>query len=160
MIARFQRVHHDWSLFPEKVVVQLNDTHPAVAILELMRILLDEERMDWDQSWKLVQSTFAYTNHTLLPEALETWSEALFEKVLPRHLQIVQEINRRFIEEELNHLFPGNEEQINNMSIFSNGTIRMAFLSVVGSHSVNGVAALHTKLLKDKLMKEFCRFIS
>ena len=155
MIARFRRVHHDWSLFPEKVVVQLNDTHPAVAILELMRILLDEERMDWDQSWKLVKSTFAYTNHTLLPEALETWSEALFEKVLPRHLQIVREINRRFILDELNRQFRGNEEQINKMSIVFNGAIRMAFLSVVGSHSVNGVAALHTKLLKEKLMKDF-----
>lgn len=155
MIARFRRIHEDWSLFPEKVVVQLNDTHPAVAILELMRILLDDEKMGWDPAWKLVRKTFAYTNHTLLPEALETWGEALFEKVLPRHLQIVREINRRFILDELNTLHQGDENRIRTMSIVSNGSIRMAYLSVVGSHSVNGVAALHTQLLKEKLMKDF-----
>ena len=155
MIARFRRIHEDWSLFPEKVVVQLNDTHPAVAILELMRILLDDEKMGWDPAWKLVRKTFAYTNHTLLPEALETWGEALFEKVLPRHLQIVREINRRFILDELNTLHQGDENRIRTMSIVSNGSIRMAYLSVVGSYSVNGVAALHTQLLKEKLMKDF-----
>ena len=155
MISRFQRSDDDWDAFPEKVVVQLNDTHPAVAILELMRIFLDVECMSWERAWGLVRKTFAYTNHTLLPEALETWGEALFEKVLPRHFQIVQEINRRFVAEELSSRWPGDEERINGMSIVADGQIRMAFLSVVGSHSVNGVAALHTKLLKNRLLKNF-----
>ena len=155
MIARFQRSHQDWEKFPEKVVVQLNDTHPAVAILELMRIFVDEEKMEWDNAWKIVQSTFAYTNHTLLPEALETWSEGLFEKVLPRHLQIVREINRRFIKDELESRWPQDGSKINHMSIVADGLVHMAHLSVVGSHSVNGVAALHTKLLKENLLSDF-----
>ncbi len=155
MIARFRRNHADWEKFPEKVVVQLNDTHPAVAILELLRIFLDDEDMGWENSWKLVRATFAYTNHTLLPEALETWSEGLFEKVLPRHLQIAREINRRFVENELIVRWGKDENKIRNMSIVAEGSVRMAFLSVVGSHSVNGVAALHTKLLKEKLLSDF-----
>jgi len=155
MISRFRRSDDDWNAFPEKVVVQLNDTHPAVAILELMRIFLDIECMPWERAWNLVRQTFAYTNHTLLPEALETWGEGLFEKVLPRHHQIVVEINSRFVTEELNSRWPGDEERINGMSIVANGQVRMAFLSVVGSHSVNGVAALHTKLLKNRLLKNF-----
>jgi starch phosphorylase len=155
MISRFRRTDADWNAFPEKVVVQLNDTHPAVAILELMRIFLDIEYMSWARAWELVRKTFAYTNHTLLPEALETWGEALFEKVLPRHHQIVREINRRFVTEELSKRWPGDEEKVNGMSIVSDGQVRMAFLSVVGSHSVNGVAALHTKLLKNRLLKDF-----
>lgn len=155
MIARFQRSNDDWNLFPEKVVVQLNDTHPAVAILELMRIFLDVELMSWERAWELVCRTFAYTNHTLLPEALETWSEGLFEKVLPRHLQIVREINRRFVTQDLNTRFPEDPGRVKDMSIVADGQIRMAFLSVVGSHSVNGVAALHTKLLKNRLLKNF-----
>ena len=155
MISRFQRTDDDWNAFPEKVVVQLNDTHPAVAILELMRIFLDIELMPWDKAWDLVRRTFAYTNHTLLPEALETWGEALFEKVLPRHIQIVREINRRFVAEELKNRWPDDEQRIREMSIVGDGQVRMAFLSVVGSHSVNGVAALHTKLLKDRLLRNF-----
>ena len=155
MISRFQRTDDDWNAFPEKVVVQLNDTHPAVAILELMRIFLDVELMSWDKAWDLVRRTFAYTNHTLLPEALETWGEALFEKVLPRHIQIVREINRRFVAEELKNRWPDDEQRIREMSIVGDGQVRMAFLSVVGSHSVNGVAALHTKLLKDRLLRNF-----
>ena len=155
MMARFLRLHDDWEEFPNKVVVQLNDTHPAVAVLELMRIFLDEKKLGWEKSWNLVRRTFAYTNHTLLPEALETWGEALFEHVLPRHMQIVREINRRFVEEELASKWPGDHEKIQNMSIVEGGKVRMAYLSVVGSHSVNGVAALHTKLLKGKLMKDF-----
>ena len=155
MMARFLRLHDDWDEFPDKVVVQLNDTHPAVAVLELMRIFLDEKKLGWEKSWNLVRRTFAYTNHTLLPEALETWGEALFEHVLPRHMQIVREINRRFVEEELASKWPGDHEKIQNMSIVEGGQVRMAYLSVVGSHSVNGVAALHTKLLKGKLMKDF-----
>ncbi len=155
MISRFRRSEDDWSLFPKKVVVQLNDTHPAVAILELMRIFLDVEHMPWEKAWDLVRKTFAYTNHTLLPEALETWGEALFEKVLPRHLQIVHEINRRFVAEELATRWPDDSEKIHAMSIVADGQVRMAFLSVAGSHSVNGVAALHTKLLKNRLLKDF-----
>tara|TARA_B100000963_G_scaffold151228_1_gene131818 strand:- start:26160 stop:28646 length:2487 start_codon:yes stop_codon:yes gene_type:complete len=155
IMARFLRLHDDWEEFPDKVVVQLNDTHPAVAVLELMRIFLDEKKLGWEKSWNLVRRTFAYTNHTLLPEALETWGEALFEHVLPRHMQIVREINRRFVEEELASKWPGDHEKIQNMSIVEGGQVRMAYLSVVGSHSVNGVAALHTKLLKGKLMKDF-----
>ena len=155
MISRFQRTDDDWNAFPEKVVVQLNDTHPAVAILELMRIFLDVELMSWDKAWNLVRRTFAYTNHTLLPEALETWGEALFEKVLPRHIEIVREINRRFVAEELKNRWPDDDQRIREMSIVGNGQLRMAFLSVVGSHSVNGVAALHTKLLKDRLLRNF-----
>ena len=155
MISRFQRTDDDWNAFPEKVVVQLNDTHPAVAILELMRIFLDVELMSWDKAWDLVRRTFAYTNHTLLPEALETWGEALFEKVLPRHIEIVREINRRFVAEELKNRWPDDEQRIREMSIVGDGQVRMAFLSVVGSHSVNGVAALHTKLLKDRLLRNF-----
>ena len=155
MISRFRRTEDDWNLFPEKVVVQLNDTHPAVAILELMRIFLDVECMPWERAWDLVRKTFAYTNHTLLPEALETWGESLFEKVLPRHLQIVREINRRFVAEELAVRWPEDGEKANALSIVADGQVRMAFLSVVGSHSVNGVAALHTKLLKNRLLKDF-----
>ena len=155
MMARFLRLHDDWEEFPKKVVVQLNDTHPAVAVLELMRIFLDEKKLGWDKSWNLVQRTFAYTNHTLLPEALETWGEALFEYVLPRHMQIVREINRRFVEEVISSKWPGDEDKVRTMSIVSDGQVRMAYLSVVGSQSVNGVAALHTKLLKGKLMRDF-----
>ena len=155
MMGRFLRLHDDWEEFPKKVVVQLNDTHPAVAVLELMRIFLDEKKLGWDKSWNLVQRTFAYTNHTLLPEALETWGEALFEYVLPRHMQIVREINRRFVEEVISSKWPGDQEKVRTMSIVSDGQVRMAYLSVVGSKSVNGVAALHTKLLKGKLMRDF-----
>jgi starch phosphorylase len=120
-----------------------------------MRIFLDLEHLSWDISWSLVEQTFAYTNHTLLPEALETWSEGLFAKVLPRHIDIVREINRRFIEQKLSQRWPGEQDRQNRMAIIADGQIRMAFLSVVGSQSVNGVAALHTKLLKEKLLKDF-----
>ena len=120
-----------------------------------MRIFLDAECIAWERAWGLVRKTFAYTNHTLLPEALETWGESLFEKVLPRHLQIVREINRRFVAEELAARWPEDMEKANALSIVADGQVRMAFLSVVGSHSVNGVAALHTKLLKNRLLKDF-----
>ena len=154
LIRRFRREHNDWNVFPKKVIIQLNDTHPAVAVLELLRFFLDEEGMPWEESWILVRNTFAYTNHTLLPEALETWSESLFGKVLPRHLQLVQEINRRF-QEEIRARFPGDEERVQRMSVIADGQVRMAYLSVVASQSVNGVAALHTKLLKERLMSDF-----
>jgi starch phosphorylase len=111
MIARYRRTHEGWDEFTNKVVVQLNDTHPAVAILELLRILVDEEHMEWEQAWSLVKKTFAYTNHTLLPEALETWSEGLFAKVLPRHYDLVLEVNRRFLTHELETFSPGDAEK-------------------------------------------------
>ena len=155
MIRRFNKKDRSWEDFPKQSVIQLNDTHPAVAILELMRIFLDLENLSWDNSWSLVQQTFAYTNHTLLPEALETWSEGLFAKVLPRHLDIVREINRRFVKHELSEKWPNEHEKHDRMAIIADGQIRMAFLSVVGSHSVNGVAALHTKLLQERLLKDF-----
>ena len=155
MIARYRRTHQGWDQFSDKVVVQLNDTHPAVAILELLRILVDEEEMAWEPAWSLVKRTFAYTNHTLLPEALETWSEGLFAKVLPRHYDLVLEVNRRFLSLEIEKLSPGDDHKKHRMAIVADGQIRMAHLSVVGSHSVNGVAALHTKLLQEKLLSEF-----
>jgi len=155
MIARYRRTHKGWDQFSEKVVVQLNDTHPAVAILELLRILVDLEQMPWDQAWDLVRKTFAYTNHTLLPEALETWSEGLFAKVLPRHYDLVLEVNRRFLQDEVEKLAPGDNERKRRMAIVADGQVKMAHLSVVGSHSVNGVAALHTELLQQRLLKDF-----
>ena len=155
IIARYRRTHTGWDSFSDKVVVQLNDTHPAVAILELLRILIDEEKMPWDKAWGLVKRTFAYTNHTLLPEALETWSEGLFAKVLPRHYDLVLEVNRRFLDQEVAKIAPGDDGRRHRMAIVADGQIRMAHLSVVGSHSVNGVAALHTKLLQERLLKEF-----
>ena len=155
IIRRFRKKERTWEDFPRQAVIQLNDTHPAVAILEMMRIFLDVEHLSWDISWTLVQKTFAYTNHTLLPEALETWSEGLFAKVLPRHMDIVREINRRFVEKELGQKWPNDLEKHHRMAIIADGQIRLAFLSVMGSHSVNGVAALHTKLLKERLLKDF-----
>ena len=154
LIRRFRREHNDWRDFPKKVVIQLNDTHPAVAVLELLRFFLDEEGMPWEEAWIIVRNSFAYTNHTLLPEALETWAESLFGKVLPRHLQLVQEINRRF-QEEIRARFPEDEDRVHRMSIVADGQVRMAYLSVVASQSVNGVAALHTQLLKQRLMSDF-----
>jgi len=158
IIRRYRKRHDSWDEFADKVVIQLNDTHPSVAILELMRILVDEERFEWDFSWKITRRTFAYTNHTLLPEALETWSEDLFRKVLPRHLEIFHEINRRFLLEEVESKWPRDEEKKRALSLVVEGEprqLRMAHLAVVGGHSVNGVAALHTKLLKSRLLPEF-----
>jgi glycogen phosphorylase len=158
VIRRYRKKHDTWDKFSEKVVIQLNDTHPSVAILELMRILVDEERFDWASSWTITRSTFAYTNHTLLPEALETWSEPLFRKVLPRHLEILYEINRRFLLEEVEPKWPGDENKKALLSMLSQSDpphLRMSHLSVVGSHSVNGVAALHTSLLKSRLFPDF-----
>jgi starch phosphorylase len=161
IIRRFERDHgKNWDIFPAKVALQLNDTHPAVAVAELMRILHDDEGLSWEQSWDIVTRTFAYTNHTLLPEALEKWSEPLFRKVLPRHLQIILEINRRFLK-EVEERWPENDAMKIKLSLIEEGDtkmIRMAHLAVVGSHSVNGVAALHTQLLKATLFKDFNEF--
>jgi glycogen phosphorylase len=143
--------------FPEKFAVQLNDTHPAIAIAELMRLLIDEHVVAWDEAWSITTRTFAYTNHTLLPEALECWSLSLFGKVLPRHLQIIYEINARFLDEVRIRFF-GDEERIARLSLIGeNGDrhVRMANLACVGSHAVNGVAALHSELLKQDVLKDF-----
>jgi starch phosphorylase len=157
IIRRFQRESGDWNRFAEKVAIQLNDTHPAIAVAELMRILYDEEGFTWEKAWGIVSKTFAYTNHTLMPEALEKWSVPLFRKVLPRHLQIILEINGRFLI-EVEKQWPGDNSKKRGLSIIEEGPvqmIRMAHLAVVGSFSVNGVAALHTALLKKFLFADF-----
>ena len=160
IIRRFHRLPRVWSDFPEKVAIQLNDTHPALAIVELMRILHDENELPWDEAWGIVTRTMAYTNHTLLPEALEKWSVPLFQKVLPRHLQLILEINKRLIE-TIEAAYPGDSGKKRSMSLIEEGgvqMVRMANLAVVGSHSVNGVAALHTELLKKHLFADFDAF--
>ena len=153
----FRNPLNTWANFSDKVAVQLNDTHPAIAVAELMRILLDEHQMSWDAAWAIVEKTFGYTNHTLLPEALEKWSVGLFERVLPRHLQIIYDINTRVLK-KVEAMWPGNVEKMRICSLVEEGNgrmIRMANLAVAGSHSVNGVAALHTELLKKHLFPEF-----
>ncbi len=158
IIRRYKALNDGWKNFPEKVAIQLNDTHPAVAVAELMRILMDDEGMNWDEAWGVCTKVFSYTNHTLLPEALEKWSVPLFEKVLPRHLLIIYEINQRFLEGEVEARWPGDGSMKAKLSIIEEGEpkmIRMAYLSVVASHTVNGVAALHTKLLKETLFNDF-----
>jgi starch phosphorylase len=157
ILRRFKREHDDLRQLPDYAAIQLNDTHPTIAIVELMRILLDEEGMDWEAAWEITHKIFAYTNHTLLPEALEKWAVSLFGRLFPRHLQIIQEINVRFLREVAN-CFPGDVEKIQHMSIFEEGHdphIRMAYLAIVGSHSVNGVSALHTELLKSNVVPDF-----
>lgn len=158
IIRRYKRANgDDWSKFPEQVAIQLNDTHPAVAIPELMRILVDRAEMSWDEAWNICQHVFAYTNHTLLPEALEKWSVRLFEKVLPRHLEIIYEINRRFLVEQVDVLWPGDNDKKRKLSIIEEGheaMVRMGHLSVVGSFRVNGVAEIHSELVKSDLFPE------
>jgi starch phosphorylase len=160
IIRRFRKLPRVWADFPKKVAVQLNDTHPALAVVELLRILQDEENVGWDEAWDIVTQTFAYTNHTLLPEALEKWSVPLFQKVLPRHLQLIYEINKRLLE-AVEARWPGDAEKKRSMSLIDEGDVqrvRMANLAVVGSHSVNGVAALHTELLRRHLFSDFNQF--
>jgi starch phosphorylase len=157
IVERYLKTHEGFAAFPDKVAIQLNDTHPAIAIAELMRVLVDVHGMEWSQAWEIGRATFGYTNHTLLPEALERWTTDLFGRVLPRHLEIVFEINRRFLE-GVRAARTHDEGAIRRMSIVEEGTVpqvRMANLAVVGSHSVNGVAALHTELLKSQLFPEF-----
>jgi starch phosphorylase len=161
IVRRFKKLHDgEWKLFPEKVAIQLNDTHPAISIAELMRILLDEEGLEWDEAWDITTHTFAYTNHTLMPEALEKWPVGFFEKLLPRHLQIIYEINSRFLA-KVALKWPGDTSRLTRMSLIQEGNekmIRMAYLSIVGSFAVNGVAALHSDLLKTSLFKDFYEF--
>jgi len=156
LVRRFRRSHADWSALPEKAAVQLNDTHPALAVPELMRILLDDAHLGWDEAWDLTVRTLAYTNHTLLPEALEKWPLAWFERMLPRHLEIVLEINRRFLD-VVRARFPGDEGKVSRTSLVEEGDsrkVRMANLAIVGSHSTNGVAALHSELLRRTTVKD------
>jgi starch phosphorylase len=156
LVRRFRRHNHDWSAFPEKVAIQLNDTHPALAVPELMRILLDDAHLGWDQAWDLTRQTLAYTNHTLLPEALEKWPAAWFELMLPRHLEIVYEINRRLLG-DVRTRFPGDEGRAARASLIEEGPtrhVRMANLAIVGSHSTNGVAAIHSRLLRTETVKD------
>jgi len=150
LVRRFRRFNNDWDKLPEKAAIQLNDTHPAMAVSELMRILLDDVHLGWDKAWDLTKRTLAYTNHTLLPEALEKWPVDLFETVAPRHLEIIYEINRRLVD-EVRLRFPGDEGRVQRVSLVDEGNerkVRMANLAIVGSHSTNGVAAIHSKLLR------------
>jgi len=156
LIRRFRANNSDWSALPEKVAIQLNDTHPTMAVPELMRILLDEAHLGWDESWDLTRKTLAYTNHTLLPEALEKWPLRWFETMLPRHLEIIFEINRRLLD-EVRTKYPGDEGRIERVSLVEEGPtkhVRMANLAIVGSHSTNGVAAIHSQLLRTTTVKD------
>jgi len=156
LIRRFRRSGADWSALPDKVAIQMNDTHPSLSVPELMRILLDEAHLGWDQAWDLTQKTLAYTNHTLLPEALEKWPLAWFEALLPRHLEIIFEINRRLLD-AVRARYPGDLGRVQRVSLIegeSDKHVRMANLAIVGSHSTNGVAAIHTQLLRTTTVKD------
>lgn len=155
VLANWERFNEGYETFAENNVFQLNDTHPSLAVAELMRLLIDEKRLPWDEAWKIVTATMAYTNHTLLPEALETWPGALMWRLLPRPMQIIEEINRRFLA-KVAMKWPGDVERQQRLSIIGGyGEVRMAHLAIVGSFSVNGVAALHSELLKDGLFNDF-----
>ena len=153
-IAKFKKKHSDIHDLPKKVTFQLNDTHPTMTVAELMRILLDEEKLEWDDAWDITTHTCAYTNHTIMAEALEKWPIELFSKLLPRVYQIIEEINRRFIE-EINQKYPGNQEKVRKMAIIYDGQVKMAHLAIAGGYSVNGVARLHTEILKKQELKDF-----
>ncbi|MHB0925083.1 MAG: glycogen/starch/alpha-glucan phosphorylase [Gallionellaceae bacterium] len=160
ILYRFRKHHETFDELPDKVAIQLNDTHPSIAIPELMRLLLDIHHLEWEHAWDITTRTFSYTNHTLMPEALETWAVSLFESVLPRHLQIIYEINQRFLKGVM-HSFPGDNELIKRMSIIDEThgrRVRMAYLAIVGSHHVNGVARLHSELMKTTIFADFDRY--
>ena len=154
IIRRYHTERSSFTDFPDKVQIQLNDTHPAVAIPELMRLLMDDHGLEWEESFAIARRTFAYTNHTVLPEALEEWGVELFGRLLPRHLELVREIDRRF-RAEVRERFPGDAAREERMAIIGGGTVRMAHLAIVGSHTTNGVAALHTEILKDRIFRDF-----
>ena len=156
LVRRFRRFNVDWDLLPEKVAIQLNDTHPSITVAELMRVLLDDAHLGWDEAWDLTRRTLAYTNHTLLPEALEKWPAGWFEIMLPRHLEIIYEVNRRLLD-DVRRRYPGDEGRVQRVSLVEEGVlrkIRMANLAIVGSHSTNGVAAVHSKLLQTTTVKD------
>lgn len=157
ILRRYLKHHETFDELPNKVAIQLNDTHPAVAVAELLRVLVDVHGVPWERAWDITRNTIAYTNHTLLPEALETWEREMFGRLLPRHLQIIEEIDRRF-RREVQIFAPTDQDRVRRMAIVSDGdhaAIRMAHLAVVGSHSVNGVAALHSELLRTRVLKDF-----
>jgi glycogen phosphorylase len=157
LTRRFRRANPEWHKLPDQVAIQLNDTHPSLAVSELMRILLDVEHLEWDDAWRLTQQTLAYTNHTLLPEALEQWPLAMFRQLLPRQLEIIFEINRRFLD-QVRARFPGDEQRLARMSLIDEHDakhVRMAHLAIVGSHSTNGVAQIHTDLLRTHTVRDF-----
>ena len=156
LVRRFRQNNDNWNLLPEKVAIQLNDTHPTMSVPELMRILLDEAHLPWDQAWDLTQKTLGYTNHTLLPEALEKWPVAWFERLLPRQLEIIYEINRRLLD-DVRARFPGDEGKVERVSLIEEGPtrhVRMANMAIVGSHSTNGVAEIHSRLLRTMTVKD------
>lgn len=160
ILRRFLKHNDDFKAFSDSVAIQLNDTHPAIAIPELMRLFMDECSLSWEVAWDICVKTFAYTNHTLMPESLEKWSVDLVGRLLPRHLQIIYEINKRFLD-KVRSVYPGNEEKVRDMSIIDEShpkMIRMANLAIIGSHSVNGVAALHTSLMKTRIFNNFHEF--
>lgn len=161
IVRRFIKYHPDIGELPEKVAIQLNDTHPSIAIPELMRVLLDVQHLDWDTAWDITRRTFSYTNHTLMPEALETWPVSLFESVLPRHLQIIYEINARFLQQVV-HRYPGDMNRMRRMSIVDESggkRLRMAHLAIMGSHCVNGVSEIHTDLMRKTIFADFEDFL-
>jgi len=156
LVRRFRRSNQEWSALPDHVAIQLNDTHPALSVPELMRILVDDAHIGWDEAWELTRRSLGYTNHTLLPEALEKWPVAWFEALLPRHLEIIYEINRRFLD-DVRRRYPGDEERVVRTSLIEEGPtsyVRMANLAIVGSHSTNGVAAIHSRLLRSTTVKD------
>jgi starch phosphorylase len=157
LVRRFRKTHDDWSDLPAKAAVQMNDTHPALAVPELLRVLLDDAKLGWDEAWEITKGVLAYTNHTLLPEALEKWPVRWFETLLPRHYELVREINRRLLD-EVGSRFPGDADRARRMSCIEEGEerrVRMAYVALAGSHSVNGVAAIHSGLLKSRTLKDF-----
>ncbi|HWM85588.1 MAG TPA: glycogen/starch/alpha-glucan phosphorylase [Kofleriaceae bacterium] len=157
ILRRYRKQNSSWAALPDTIAIQLNDTHPAIAVAELMRVLVDVDKVHWDMAWDLTRRCIAFTNHTLLPEALEVWPVSMFGRLLPRHLQLIYEINQRFLRQVQIHA-PGDEERRRRMSIIGESPqkhVRMAHLAVVGSHSVNGVAELHTRLLRNQLMADF-----
>ena len=155
-MARFRRRGNDWHALPDKAAIQFNDTHPSLAVAELMRILLDEAGLGWDEAWDLTRRTLAYTNHTLMPEALETWPVSLFELIVPRLLEIIYEINRRFLD-DVRARFPGDTGRLPRVSLIAEGPekrVRMANLAIVGTHSTNGVAEIHSRLLRTTVVAD------
>lgn len=159
IVRRFKKANKEWSEFPDMVAIQLNDTHPTLAIVELQRILIDIERLEWEQAWAIVTHTFGYTNHTVLPEALEKWSVPLMQNLLPRHLQIIYEINMQFLQ-MVEKKFPDGREMLSHVSIIEESQpkmVRMAYLAIIGSHKVNGVAELHSDLIKTTIFKDFVK---
>lgn len=157
IVRRFKKSKRAWSEFPDQVAIQLNDTHPTLAIVELQRILVDVEGLEWDEAWNIVTQTFGYTNHTVLPEALEKWSVGLFQHLLPRHLQIIYDINLAFLQ-SVERAHPNDRDLLSRVSIIEESQpkmVRMAYLAIIGSHKVNGVAELHSDLIKTTIFKDF-----